>query len=110
MRDNAVDLICKWYLDKVHKLAVDAITTNDKADIKTKMDLAPLTVVTTRNNKVGIRTAAQLAKMFNAYTTMKNNDTEPEIFKDEDACVLFWDSSSIYPRIWIKFSTLKIGV
>ena len=47
--------------------------------------------------KVGVRTTAMLAKMFNSYTTMKANDTEPEIFKDEDACVLFWDSSSIYP-------------
>ena len=90
LKDNEVDLIRKWYLDQVYKLAVAAITTNNKTDIKTKMDLVPLMAFNARNsNKVGVRTSAHLAKMFNVYTTMKTNNTEPEIFQDEDACVLF---------------------
>ena len=67
LKSDVVELLWDWYLDKVFTLASAVVTTNLKADIKTKMDLAPLQAVTARNTKVGIRNAAQLAKMFNSY-------------------------------------------
>jgi len=90
LKSNALTLIREWYLDQVYKLAVDVITTNDKADIKTKMDIVPLMAFNTQNStKVRVTSSAHLATLFTAYTTVKANDTEPEIFKDEYVCVLF---------------------
>ena len=50
LKNDAFDLIRGWYLNQVFKLAVDAITTNDKANIKTKLDIVPLMVFNTRNS------------------------------------------------------------
>ena len=52
--------------------------------------------VNASGGKVRIRTATQLAKCFETYITLEAADNDPDCFKDEDACVLFLDTSVLY--------------
>lgn len=50
----------------------------------------------TSPNKVRLRTATQLANHIESYITLKNKGNEPAEFAEENALVLFLDTSALF--------------